>query len=386
MKNRFASLAGSKGFGTVISTLASIIVGLLVGFLLMEAFKPGNGWAAFTLMLKGGVQTGLYGVGNILYYMTPMIFTGLSVAFSFNTGIFNMGVTGQFTIGAFVAILVGGMIELPPAIHWVVCVLAGGLAGVLWALVPALLKAYYNVNEIITTIMTNYIAMYFANEIISKFWYNQPMGVSQSIHESAVIPRAGLGKIFQGTNVNLGIVIALIFAVAVYIILFKTSFGYGLRAVGLNPDAGKYMGVNEKVNIITSMLLSGFIAGFGGAVIYISSLTKTYPVAEALLQDANFAIPIALLGASNPFGVVAASGFISFLFCGSLFIQAYGYTSETVDVITSVIIYFSAFSLMIRMLLDKFVLNADIRRGRGPANKKEGQPAGAAPAVEEVKR
>jgi len=357
LREKLIRLLGNRTFANLLSSFVSIVAGLLVGLILMIAFKPQIGFKAFGILLKGGLQTGMYGLGNILYFMTPIIYTGLSVAFSFQTGIFNMGVTGQFTVGAITAILLGGMVEMPSSIHWLVCILAAGIAGVIWSIVPALLKANYDVNEIITTIMTNYIAMYLANELITKLWFNRPMGVSAAVKQSALMPKCGLDKLFPKTNVNIGFIIAILFCVIVYVILFKTPLGYGLRAVGFNREAGRYMGVNEKRNIIMSILLGGFIAGFGGGVTYLSSMTKTYAVAEVLCADATNAMPAALLSASNPLGVILSAAFISYLNCGSIYIQIFGYTSETVDVITSVIMYFSAFSMAIKLLLDSAVLN-----------------------------
>ena len=371
-KERLIKLLGNRTFANLLSSIISIAAGLLLGLILMIAFKPGVGLKAFEILLKGGLQTGMYGLGNILYFMTPILFTGLSVAFSNQTGIFNMGVTGQFTVGAITAIMIGNLVEMPSSIHWLVCIIAAGIAGIIWSIVPALLKAHYDVNEIITTIMTNYIAMYLANELITKFCFNRPMGVSAAVKASALIPKVGFDKLFPKTNVNLGFIIAIVLCILVYILLFKTSVGYGLRAVGFNREAGHYMGVNEKMNVIISMLASGFIAGLGGGITYLSSMTKTYAVAEVLCADAANAMPAALLCASSPLGLILSSAFISYLNCGSIYIQIFGYTSETVDVITAVIMYFSAFSMAIKFILDRTVLNmsGDKNRRRKKAKNK----------------
>ncbi len=368
-KQRLTKLSNSAGFVNLVCSLVSIFFGLIIGLLLMEGFKPGVGIRAFFVLLKGGLQKGRYGLGNILYYMTPIVFTGLSVAFSNQTGIFNMGVSGQFAIGAVTSVLIGGMLDLPKGIHWIVCILASGLMGVIWSLPPAILKAKYDVNEIITTTMTNYISIYTVNELITRFWFNKPMGVSAAVRDTALMPKVGLDLLFPGTNVNIAFLLAIVCAFLVYFLLFRTSFGYGLRAVGFNREAGRYMGINEVKNIMVSMLISGFLAGVGGGTTFLSSMTKTIPIAEAALVDSANAIPAALLGASSPAGVFVAAFFLAYLNCGAMYIQTYGYTSETVDLITSVIIYFSAFSLAIRFLFDNFILNSSARSsGENNAN------------------
>ena len=337
------------------SSLLAILCALLFGFIVMLAFNPSSAVPAFFKLLSGGAATGSKGIGQVLYYMAPYIMLGLSVAFSFQTGIFNMGATGQFTMGALAAILVGGLGgDIPASVRWIVALMAAGLVGMLWAVVPGLLKAYCGANEVVACIMMNYVAMYVSNEMIHNLYYDQTLVSTKYVLSDSILPKAGLDKLFPDSSAGSGILIALLFVAIVYVILFKTSFGFGLRASGKNLEASRYAGVSEKMNIAVVMLIGGLIAGIGGGILHLSSITKTLNMQEIFIAESSYALPIALLACNHPIGVVFSSLFMAWLTVGSTLVQSEGFPTETVTMLTAIIFYFSALAFVFRKLIEHF--------------------------------
>lgn len=329
------------------SSIFAIVLGLLVGLIILFISNPSDAINGFTRILAGGLSDGMQGVGQVLYIATPIIMTGLSVGFAFRTGLFNIGASGQFIVGAFCAVYVSVEFTfLPSSIHWIAAVLAGAIGGALWGLLPGVLKAFYNVNEVIATIMMNYIGMYSVNYLVTQTIYNSLK--NQSKDPIAVIPRWGLDKVFQGASVHAGIILAIIIAVIIYIILNKTTFGYELKACGFNMDASRYAGINAKRRIVMSMLIAGALAGIGGAFLYLASTGKSIEIVDVLAPEGFMGIPVALLGLSNPIGVIFSALFISHISLGGFYAQIFNFKPEITGIITSVIIYFSAFALIVK--------------------------------------
>jgi simple sugar transport system permease protein len=258
-------------------------------------------------------------------------------------------------MGALAAVAVGITMKSLGGLHWVAALLAAVIAGALWALIPGALKAFANINEVIACIMTNYIGMYLINWMVKDIpaLFNQMENRSKAIEMSATIPKAGFDKIFQGSYVNLGIVIAVGAAIIVYIILSKTTFGYELKAVGFNRDASKYAGINEKKSIILSMTISGALAGLGGGLFYLAGSGKYIEVIDELATEGFDGISVALLGLSHPIGILLAAIFIAYIKQGGFYLQLYEFSNEIIDIIVAVIIYFSAFSMIVRAFFDK---------------------------------
>ena len=334
------------------SSILAIVVGLLLGLAILLVSNPSQALAGFITILMGGFNGGLSGIGQMLYVATPIILTGLSVGFAFKTGLFNIGTAGQFIVGAFCAVFVSVRFTfLPTAVHWPAAVLAGLLGGALWALVPGLLKAYFNVNEVIATIMMNYIGMYLVNLLVVKTIYNSFK--NQSLDPVAVIPYWGLDKLFGGSSINAGIVIAIVAAVLIHLLLNKTVFGYELKACGFNKDAALYAGINAKRGVVLSMVIAGALSGLGGALLYLSATGKSIEVVDVLAAEGFTGIPVALLGFSHPLGILLSGFFIAHLSLGGFYAQGYDFKPEIIGIITSVIIYFSAFSLVVKNLYEK---------------------------------
>lgn len=350
------NLINKKGTVSFLSSLLAIIAGLLVGLVILFITEPSQALAGFGTILAGGFMDGAKGVGETLYFATPIIMTGLSVGFAYRAGLFNIGASGQFMVGAYVAILVGVKCTfLPPALHWVAAVLLAALAGGVWGAVPGLLKAYRNVNEVITCIMMNYIGMYSVNAMIQATVYNQAKNQSMAVAKTANLPNGGLSKLFGTKNINIGIFIALLVVVIIYIVLNKTKFGYELRACGLNRDASLYAGINARRTIVTVLVIGGLLSGCGGAMTYLSGTGKYMRVVDTLANEGFTGISVAFLGTLNPIGILFAGLFIAYITVGGQNMQLYNYSPEIINIIIAVIIYFGAFALIFKELFRRLM-------------------------------
>jgi len=338
---------------SVSASILAIIGGLLVGLIVMLVVSPGQAFAGFGTILTGMFRQGGLSIGNTIYYAVPIILTGLSVAFAFRTGLFNIGASGQVTIGAFTAVYLGVHLSFTGA--WIVAVLGALLAGAVWGAIPGFLKAYRNVNEVVASIMLNYIAMYLNTMLIKALIYNQQYARALAPSRNAQLPSWFLDNIFRGSQINVGIFIAIIVVIITHIILNKTTFGYELKAVGFNKDASKYAGMNEKRNIILAMTISGAIAGIAGATLYLVGGKFLMPE-NHLMQEGFTGIAVSLLGLSAPIGVFIAGLFYGALEMGGYYLQVTTtFVPQIIDIIIAVIIYFSALSLFLQRFVAEFI-------------------------------
>ena len=351
---QFKQKLASPAYVGFISSVITILAGLLFGFLLLLALNAPAALDGMGALLSNGISN-LNSFAKVLYQAAPLMMCGLSVGFAFKTGLFNIGAPGQYTMGAFCAILLATQFQMP----WWVCLLGSMVGGAVWGLFPGLFKALFNVNEVITSIMFNWIGVYLINLIFA----NLPMtlanywGATNSdrtadlakANPDAMIPRLGLDKLFGSTYMNISIFIAIILAIVMYVVLNKTTFGYELKACGLNKNASLYAGINANRNIVLRMVIAGALAGIGGGLYYLAG-TGQYVLEKAILSRGFDGIPVALLANSNPVGTIFTALFISYLSVGGSAMQP-NFSTETVNIIISVIIYLAAFSLLVRNLL-----------------------------------
>lgn len=341
---------------SVSSSVMAVVFGLLFGLVILLFTNPPQALKGFGIILQGGFKDGMSGIGQVLYIATPIIMTGLSVGFAFRTGLFNIGASGQFTMGAFIAVYIGvKWTWLPPQIHWLAALLGAAIGGALWGMVPGILKAFRNVNEVIASIMMNYIGMYLVNYLIQSAIYDPLRNQTQLPAAGALIPKAGLDQLFQSSNLNIGILIAIIFVVIIYVLIEKTTFGFELKACGMNRDASKYAGINAKRNVVMSMVISGALAGIGGALLYLSGSGKFMQVLDVLAPEGFNGISVALLGLSNPIGILFAGLFIGYITVGGNNLQLLDFVPEIIDIIIAAIIYCGAFSLLFKSLIERFI-------------------------------
>ncbi len=356
MRQRLSDTVSSENFSDLLSSLLAILAGLLVGFIILLVSNPSEAVGGFLAILTGAFKD-MKSLGQVLYFATPIIMTGLSVAFANKTGLFNIGASGQFIVGAYVAIYIGVQFTfLPGLLRLLVSLLGALLAGAIWGSVPGLLKAYYNVNEVISCIMMNYIGMYFVNFMIKRTVFDSLKNQSKRVPSVANLPRLGMDKIFQtggsSSSAGAGIFVAVLMAILIAVILSKTTFGYELKAVGLNREAAFYSGINQNRSIVMSMVIAGALAGLGGALLYLAGSGKGIDVVDVLATEGFDGIPVALLALDNPIAVIFSGLFISYLTVGGFSMQLFDFAPEVIEIITAVIIYFSALSLLVKNFIE----------------------------------
>lgn len=361
-------ITGSKGFSAFTAALLAIFLGLIFGLIVMTVASPENAFNGFQMVIFGGFNR----LGDVFYFATPILMTGLAVGFAFKMGLFNIGASGQYTMGMFFAMYVGFMWKLPSGIHWMVCIAAGMVGGLLWGLIPGIFKALLNVNEVITSIMFNYIGMYLVDMLIQG---NSTMYISSKtrtayLPESAQMPPLGIAN----SSVNVSIIIAIVLALILFIVLNKTTFGYELKATGYNKHASQYAGMNGKRNIILTMAIAGAFAGLGGAFAILAPSTiagssMTYEPISVIAANGFNGIAVALLGNSSPVGIIFSAVFISHIQRGGTLASLYGYKPEIIDVVIAVIIYFSAFAMLMNTTVGRLIRNRRKKKDQIAADK-----------------
>ena len=354
LKMNIHKIAKSKGTSAFTAALLAIILGLIFGFVVMLFASPAYAVSGFGMVLVGGLSR----LGDVFYFATPIMMTGLSVGFAFKMGLFNIGASGQYTMGMFFALYVGFMWDLPDSIHWIVCIIAGMIGGMIWGFIPGILKALMNVNEVITSIMFNYIGMYLVDMLIQG---NATMYISSKTRTSYLPTSAQIPSLHvTNSNVNVSIFIAIALAIVLYVILNKTIFGYELKATGFSKQASLYAGMNAKRNTILTMVIAGGLAGLGGAFAILAPSTiagssMTYEPISVIAANGFNGIAVALLGNSSPIGIIFSAVFISHIQRGGTLAALFGYKPEIIDVVIAVIIYFSAFAILMQATLTKFI-------------------------------
>ena len=363
-KKRALRIPGST---SILASLISIGVGLVVGLILLFVLNARAAGGAFLSLITAGFRSSDK-FAKVLYQAAPLIMTGLSVGFAFKTGLFNIGATGQYTIGSAFALIGAIQFQLP----WYICLLLALIGGAIWGIFPGLFKALFNVNEVITSIMFNWIAMFAVNltinnlpMMLAKYWGGAQMDRTANLADAnpgALIPRLGLDTLMKSNYMNISIFIAIAFAILAWIILSKTTFGYELKACGYNRNASVYAGINAKRNIVLSMVIAGAFAGVGGGLYFLAG-TGQYTLLKQLLAAGFNGIPVALLATSNPIGTIFSAFFVSYIQVGGDAMQP-DFVKEIIDIIISVIIYLAAFALLTRELL----LRGKQRREEAAAN------------------
>ncbi|MEG0963000.1 MAG: ABC transporter permease [Lachnospiraceae bacterium] len=374
--NKVRKALGSKASVSILASVLSIVAGLVFGLILLFCFNADYAVGGFWKLITAGISTSDK-IAKTLYQAAPLILTGLSVGFAFKTGLFNIGASGQYTVGAFCALTAGIQFRMP----WYVALLAAMVGGAVWGAIPGICKAFFNVNEVITSIMFNWIGLFMVNMainnmpvMIANYWgasYSDRTANLASANPTAMIPKAGLDQLFASNYMNISIFIVIFIAAIVYIVLEKTTFGYELKACGYNRNASTYAGISTKRNIVMSMVIAGALAGIGGGIYYLSG-TAQYTLVKSLLSMGFNGIPVALLASSNPIGIVFSGLFVSYIQVGGEAMQP-EFVKEIIDIIIAVIIYLSAFSLLIKGAIGKRLAweDTNVNENTAPANKKE---------------
>ena len=417
----------SAAINTILASIVSIVIGLAVGSIIVlivgltsDTLSASSAWDGIRIVFLGIFSTGrdaaghlTFGfnptnVGNMLFRATPLIMTGLSVAVAFKTGLFNIGAPGQYLMGTMASLMIALGIPsdvVPPTLIWILAFLGGAAAGALWGCKGNILpwtisrpsgssrfKALLNINEVLACIMTNWIA---ANVVTWAFEMSNFKNVVENTKSNYVYKtsyngvetaKLGLDKLFPGSQVNGGIIIAIVIAILMYILMTKTTLGYQLKACGSNRHAARYAGIKDKRNIVLSMAIAGALAGAGAALYWLSGNTEFYWSTYQSLPAVGFnGIPVALLAANNAIGVIFTGLFMSMLDIAGLQLTGLtGYNEYITDVIIATIVYLSAFSLVIKMLITgrkkRKAIEAIPKLGYEPEEKKAADaPAEPAP-------
>jgi ABC-type uncharacterized transport system permease subunit len=318
--------------------LAATILGLLVGtlFILIAGKDPVVAYGAFAKAVAGQPRM----IGETLVETIPLIFTGLAIALAFRSGLFNIGVEGQYLVAQVAAAWVAYALPLPGWLHPAVAMVAGMAAAALWAIIPGLLKAYRGVHEVINTIMMNWIALFFVQWLVTGP-LRAPGGSGAATR--AALPTAVLTQgLIQGSRLHAGLWIGLVAAVVVWFFLWKTPAGYEIRAVGLSPGAAEYAGINVAKNIVLAMALSGALAGLAGSVQTLALNGKLY-VPSGLPGYGFDGIAVALVGKNHPVGVVLAALLFGALARGGPMMQAVaGVPKAVIWIVQGTVIFFVA--------------------------------------------
>ena len=372
----------SDGAKSVYASLISILIGLAVGMIVIiivglakDNISMKGIWDGIRLVFLGVFSTGrvegqlTFGfnpinLGNMLFRATPLILTGLSVAVAFKTGLFNIGAAGQYLMGTMGSISVAiwmGTSGCPAGLAWVCAFLTGIVLGALWGAIPGLFKAFLNINEVITCIMTNWIAAnlvtwwFDAHDVFKNAGGAGKIGYTIPLKNLGIsTPKLGMDVLFPGSQANGGFWIACIIAVLMWVVMTKTTFGYELRACGFNRHAAKYAGINDKKNIILSMVIAGALASAAGSLYFLSGNTEFYwSTYMSLPADGFNGIPVALLAVNHPIGVVFTGIFMSMLNVAGIQLKYMtAYNEYIADIIIATIVYLSAFALIFKMILN----------------------------------
>ncbi len=336
----------------VVSLLA-VVFGLMAGAILMlvTGHNPIEG---FRYLFEGGLKNPAR-IGDTLATATPLIFTGLSVAFAFRTGLFNIGAAGQMLFGGFCATAVGLNLDMPRPFLLLTMIFVGFVGGAIWGFIPGLLKAKFNVHEVVSTIMMNWIAywtIYYAVPAYLKGPFLETE--SRPLPKEATLREPFLSNLFDGSYINLGFFLSIIIVIVVAFIINRTTLGYELKAVGFNRDASEYAGIAVDRSIIVSMLISGGLAGLGGVAQYAGNANN---IQIGFLPSQGFdGIAVALLGVNTAVGVLISAVFFGLLYSGKGFMNAMtDIPPEIADSIIAIIIYFAATSILIERLVSWFL-------------------------------
>ena len=381
MKNTLLDIYRKEGTQKVLASLLSILIGLTVGAIavaIVGLLKSNIGlrgtWDGVRLIFFGILAKGRDAAGQLswgfnprawgdmLFRATPVIMTGLSVAVAFKTGLFNIGASGQYLMGTLATLCIALGIPssvMPTWLIWILAFAGGMLAGAIWGAIPGLLKAFLNINEVLACIMTNWVAANLVTWIFDESNFKNVLEgtktgyIYKTSFNGVATSKMGLDLLFPESQINGGILIAILFAVLMYILLNKTTLGFELKACGANRHAARYAGINDKRNIVLSMAISGALAAGGAALYWLSGNTEFFWSTYQSLPAAGFnGIPVALLAVNNPIGVVFAGVFMAMLdIVGQNLTGFTAYNEYITDVIIAVIVYLSAFSLVIRMWL-----------------------------------
>jgi general nucleoside transport system permease protein len=334
-----------------LNSILAVVLGLIAGAILMFAIGS-NAVEGYSYLFRGALIN-IKRFGDTLATATPLILTGLSVGFAFKTGLFNIGTPGQMLFGGFCATALGltyGDTMSRPLLL-LVMIIAGGLAGAIWAFVPGLLKSKFNVNEVVSSIMMNWICYWIIYYAVPAYFKGSSETESKGISAAASLKTKWMTDLFNGSYINLGLLVAVAAVIVIWFILNKTVLGYELKAVGFNKSAAEYAGMSVNRNVVFSMMIAGCLSGLAGVAQYVGNAAN---IQIGVMPSQGFdGIAVSLLGANNPVGILISALFFGILYSGKGFMNANtSIPPEIADTIIATIIYFAAISAAVPMIVN----------------------------------
>lgn len=351
---------------SLLTSLICIIIGMFVGYLVLLMIEPSGAAEAIVAVAKnflGYSRTNmqLKHLGTTLVKTAPLIMCSLSILFSYKVGLFNIGVAGQYVIGSCACMYAA----LGFGWGWLPCMLFAAVAGAAFGMITGTLKAYFNVNEVISGIMLNWIGLYFTNMVLAnvKEAASAYTYTLKAKGKNAILPTMGLDELFNGNKyVSIAIPLSIIFAILVWVVLNKTKFGFELKATGYNKNAAKYCGMAEKRNVIVSLAISGALAGLAGSFLYQTDIEQWQVTISSVPAMGFNGIAAAFLGGLNPIGAIFSSFFIQHITEGGTHVDLTIYCSQISELISALIIYLCGFVGFLKMAMNTSLAKSEEKK------------------------
>ena len=361
----------NPGVQSLLTSLLCILLGLFIGYLVLLLINPTGAWGAITNGMKNfltysSAKAQLKYLGNTLVRTAPLLMCSLSVLFVYKVGLFNIGAAGQYVAGACACLYAALYLHW----HWLPCMLLAIAAGALLGVISGLLKSSFNVSEVISGIMLNWIALYITNMLLTNVKEATSPYTYQLKAEGpqAILPQISLSKLLSGNQyVTIAIPIAIVCAVVIWVVLSKTLFGYELKATGNNPNAAKYCGMAEKRNIILTLAIGGALAGLGASLLYQTGYEQWQCTYSSVPSMGFNGIAAAFLGGLSPIGSIFASFFIQHITAGGAYVDKSLYCSQISDLISAIIIYLCSFVLFFKTVLSSWIARHEEKKARKAA-------------------
>ena len=361
----------NPGVQSLLTSLLCILLGLFIGYLVLLLINPTGAWGAITNVMKNfltysSAKAQLKYLGNTLVRTAPLLMCSLSVLFVYKVGLFNIGAADQYVAGACACLYAALYLHW----HWLPCMLLAIAAGALLGVISGLLKSSFNVSEVISGIMLNWIALYTTNMLLTNVKEATSPYTYQLKAEGpqAILPQISLSKLLSGNQyVTIAIPIAIVCAVVIWVVLSKTLFGYELKATGNNPNAAKYCGMAEKRNIILTLAIGGALAGLGASLLYQTGYEQWQCTYSSVPSMGFNGIAAAFLGGLSPIGSIFASFFIQHITAGGAYVDKSLYCSQISDLISAIIIYLCSFVLFFKTVLSSWIARHEEKKARKAA-------------------
>ena len=371
----------NPGVQSLLTSLLCILLGLFIGYLVLLLINPTGAWGAITNVMKNfltysSAKAQLKYLGNTLVRTAPLLMCSLSVLFVYKVGLFNIGAAGQYVAGACACLYAALYLHW----HWLPCMLLAIAAGALLGVISGLLKSSFNVSEVISGIMLNWIALYITNMLLTNVKEATSPYTYQLKAEGpqAILPQISLSKLLSGNQyVTIAIPIAIVCAVVIWVVLSKTLFGYELKATGNNPNAAKYCGMAEKRNIILTLAIGGALAGLGASLLYQTGYEQWQCTYSSVPSMGFNGIAAAFLGGLNPIGNIFSSYFIQHITNGGAYVDKTMYCAQISDLISAIIIYLCGFVAFFKYFINNCIDRSEERKAHKKAAEDAAEKAGA---------